>query len=196
MQQRARRSAPQLGDTASLMNKSLKIGIQTGASFGLAMGVLGYFRTGRVVPAIINAVSGIIFGATMAWLSSRGERRLKARGIDVPDLNPIQVRRVIYPGGPRDAIEATKQAFQLIRKIKDVTETTHPPSLKTKTGFTFESFGESITAEFSLVSTGTEIRVASKPRISTTQMDMGKGVENVETIVRSLMERGATRGDA
>jgi len=175
------------------MNKNLRIGIQTGVSFGLAMGLLGYFRTGKLAPAIINAIGGVFFGAVMAWLSSRGERRLKAKGIDVPDLNPVQVRTVIYPGDPQKAIEATKDAFQLIRKLKDVKETANPPSLKTKTGFTFESFGENITVEFSPSPAGTEIRVASKPRISTTRMDMGKGVENVETIVRSLMERGATR---
>jgi hypothetical protein len=175
------------------VNKNLRVGIQTGVSFGLAMGLLAIFRTGRLAPALINAASGIFFGATMAWFSSRGERRLKAKGIDAADLSPVQSRTVSYPGHLQEAIDATRQALQLVRKIKVVKATSNPPSLDAKTGFTFDSFGENIVAEFSPSPTGTEVRVSSKPRISTTEMDMGKGVENVETIVRFLEERGATR---
>lgn len=175
------------------MNKNLRIGIQTGFSFGLAMGVFAYFRTGKVAPTLVNFAGGIFFGAGMAWFSSRGERKLKAKGIDAPDLDPVQFRTVNYPGRLQEAMEVTRQAFELVRKIKPMTEATNPPSLKAKTGFTFESFGEDICAEFSPSQDGTVIRISSKPRLSTTTMDMGKGVENVETIVRSLEERGAAR---
>jgi hypothetical protein len=175
------------------MNRSLRIGLQTGASFGVAMAVFAYFRTGRIAPALINAAGGIIFGAVMAWFSSRGKRRLRAKGIEAINLEPEQLRRVIYPGPAREACEATKEALKLVRKIESVKEAPTSLSLRAKTGFTFESFGENIVAEFSPTTAGTIIEISSKPRIFGTEMDMGRGVENVETIVKCLVARGASR---
>ncbi|WP_008313319.1 DUF1499 domain-containing protein [Leptolyngbya sp. PCC 6406] len=175
------------------MNKHLRIGVQAGVSFGIIMTVFGYFQTGSLATVPIYAATGVFFGAMVTWFSSSGERRLKTKGITATDLSPIQVRTIDYPGTPREAVALTKQALRKLRKLKDVTETSSPLSLQAKTGLTFESFGEKIVVHFSLSSIGTRIQVSSKPRISTTRMDMGRGVENVETIVRHLLKRGATR---
>jgi len=175
------------------MNKHLKVGIATGLTFGLAMATYGYFSTGTLTSVLINALGGVLFGATMAFFNSRGERRLKARGIEATDLNPVQLRKLLYPGTPQEAMEAARLALSSLRKVKKVTEAATPPQLKAKTGITFESFGEVISVELTPTTEGTIVDVSSKPRISSTQMDMGKGVENVETVVNFLIGRGATR---
>ena len=56
-----------------------------------------------------------------------------------------------------------------------------------------DCFGETVVARFALANSGTTIEISSKPRIYGTEMDMGKGVENVEVVVQYLLERGGTR---
>ncbi len=53
-------------------------------------------------------------------------------------------------------------------------------------GMTWKSFGERVTVRVSPDGAGSKINIASVPLLPTTMVDGGKGVENVETVLKEL----------
>ena len=108
---------------------------------------------------------------------------------------PVQVREVDIDCPVTAAFDASVRALQRIPKLKVVREDPLTHEIDAKVGATFWSFGERLTVRLAGRGDTTKVTVRSQPRLSTTTVDYGKAVQNVELFARFLRE-GRTRGGA
>jgi hypothetical protein len=175
------------------MNKHVKRALGLGLAFGGAMAGYQYFRTGRLMAVVPGLVAGAIFGAGMAWYTARAESRLLKKGFDVGTMDPIQERRVVLDRSFPEAFKDAKDALQAIPKLKIKEMDSAAGSITASVGTTMRSFGEKVTLILSPTEGGTIVTISSQPRMTGTDADGGKGVENVESIVQLLIARGGAR---
>jgi hypothetical protein len=136
-----------------------------------------------------GTASGAIGGISIAWLNGRGARRLARQGIVATNLAPIQERQIDVALSQTAAIDASVRALLRIPKLRIVSEDEATGQINARVGATFESFGEIVTVVLIPVGVGTtRVTIRSEPRVSTTSVDYGKAVQNVETFVRLLRE--------
>ena len=176
------------------MNKHLRTFMRTGVSFGAAMSVYFYLQRRQLIAAAIGVLTGVPFGAWMAYLQWRGEKRLLARGFEVADMSPIQERQIMYPAGMNAALEAARSALGAVRKMRDITVDAEKGKIVARTGMSWQSFGENICVRVNACPAGCIVDIRSEPRLSSTQGDSGKGVENVEAFSQALRNYAEDHG--
>jgi hypothetical protein len=164
-------------------------------AFGTAMAVPGLIKGQYALAAASAIVGGAIAGGLLAWLNSRGEARLNREGIVATNMDPVQVREVDIDCPVAPAFDASVRALQRIPKLKVVREDPLTHEIDAKVGATFWSFGERVTVRLAGRGDTTRVSVRSQPRLSTTTVDYGKAVQNVELFARFLKE-GLTKGGA
>jgi len=175
------------------MNETIRKTFLGGLAFGVPLPAIWYFMGVRLTTVL--TVGSVLFatGMFVGWFSARAERRRREKGFLTDDLEPGQIRFVDYPGPSREAMAEAKRALATVRRLKEVKEIPSPMALRAKTGVTLESFGESILLKFTPTTLGTRIEISSKPRVWGAQGDWGKGIENVESVVKHLVKRGGHR---
>lgn len=173
------------------MNKHLSRMLDAGLPFGIAMGVAFSIQHGSLNAALAGVLSGIPFGALMAFYLWRNERRLRKFGIDATDMSPTQTRTIELSATPTEALERARQALQSIPRLKVASIQESAESLSARTRPGWHCFGEDIAVQVVGRDGGCTVTVTSTPRVRSTTVDGGKGLENVEYFARAL--RGAPR---
>ena len=141
---------------------------------------------------IFAVVGGAIAGALFAWMNSLAERRLARQGIVATNTEPIQVREVDMSCSSAAAFDASVRALKDIPKLRVVREDPSSHEIDAKVGVTFWSFGERVTVRLTVLGRdSTRVTIRSEPRLSTTTVDWGKAVQNVELFVKSLNGQAA-----
>lgn len=153
----------------------------------MALPRLGHFHLPYVVG--IGVVMGSLFGGAMAWTASRSARRLKAQGIDPGNMEPDQDRSVEVVGTLATVHEASRRALLTLNKLKLLKDDSLTGQLDARTGGSWRSFGENITVRITGDGPNATVHISTRPRLSTTTTDGGKGVENVGLFVRSLLSQ-------
>jgi hypothetical protein len=173
------------GSVAS--SSTLKVFFATAIPFGAAMALprLGHFHLPYVIG--MGVVMGSLFGGAMAWSASRSARRLKAEGIDPGNMEPAQDRSVEVVGSLTTVHEASRQALLTLKKLKIVKDNSQTGELDARTGVSWRSHGENITVRITGDGPHATVHISTRPRLSTTTTDGGKGAENVGLFVRSLL---------
>ncbi len=123
---------------------------------------------------------GILFGGFMSLiLVTMHKNGLKAIGITEPteeELKPNQQAEFISKMSKSDFIKRLSQD-KVYSKMK-LSE--KDAVINLKSGYTWKSFGESITVKISDLTTDTfKYQVQSKPKLPTTLIDYGKNLENI-----------------
>lgn len=167
----------------------LKFVVIFGVTFGVFMGLMGAF--GNHNDALyVGAIQGLFFGAFMAawmvWWTRRSRLRLAAKGIAVASMHPRQERQLQMSVPPTAALEVCIRALNQVPKARIVATNSVAGTVMARIGMTWRSFGERVTITVSPDSAGSRITIASTPLLPTTMVDGGKGVENVETVLKEL----------
>ena len=140
--------------------------------------------------AISGIVGGLIAGGALTWVNVLGERKLNRQGISASTMHPVQERQLEVEVTPDIAFAASKSAILAVPKARIVGENSSAGQLDASVGISWRSFGEILSVKITkLGETNTRISVRSKPRIWTTVVDYGKGVENVEIVLRQLQSQ-------
>lgn len=149
------------------------------------------FRGRYVSAAIGGLISGIIFGAAMVLFTRRGLQVLERQGIDAGDLKPIQEREIGLHVEAREAFELSRKALLAIPTLRIEREDSNSGEIHARTRSTMRSFGEHVTVRIRSFPWGeAQVCVRSEPRVQSTVVDFGKGVENVELFARELHRHG------
>jgi hypothetical protein len=168
----------------------------TGLPFAIAMGVLGISKHSSVLPASLGAITaGSLFGGMMALVSWRAERRLIRDGFSFTDLKPTQQREVRSNISLPTAFTLATEALHSVRKLKILSRDSITGTIAAKAGMTFHSSGETVAVTITANKEGCLVTIRSEPRFASTPMDGGKGIENVETFVRTFIALLAKRAN-
>ena len=170
------------------VGKRLQTALRTGVPVGIAMGAVYYFQHRQVVALIGGVAAGLLFGIAMAFLQWRGERRLQRLGLTVGDMKPIQERTILMSCDQNAALQKAKEAQVVIRKLRVESIRVQDSQITASAGITWQSFGERISVDVQPTSAGALVHVSSRPRISSTVADSGKGYENVELFSKALLQ--------
>ena len=165
----------------------VKVFLGTAIPFGIAIAIP---RVGRLsLPYVvgIGVITGALFGGVMVWWTSRSVRRLTAEGIDPGTMDPAQERSIEVVGDLATVYQSCRCALLKLKKLKLVKENPVTGELDAKTGVSWQSFGEVISVRITGDGPNATVHISSKPRLSTSTVDLGKGVENVALFVRYLL---------
>lgn len=134
-----------------------------------------------------SVISGLLFGGFVLWNSDRHMRRLTAEGVDPGNMEPIQSSSIEVKGDLASVYEACRRSLMKLKKLRITSENPTTGQLSAKVGCTWRSFGETISVSITGDGPDATVHIESKPRLSTTQADWGKGVENVALFKRYLV---------
>lgn len=162
--------------------------VRAGAPFGIVMGVSYYVQHRQPIAIVGGLLAGLLFGIAMALYQRRGERRLQKLGLNAEDMKPAQERTISLTVDANAAMERAKSTLMVIRKIQSDTIKANGSQITATAGITWQSFGERIFVEILPTAAGSSVRIISRPKVATTTMDRGKGLENVELFAKALTQ--------
>jgi hypothetical protein len=158
--------------------------VATGVPFGLIVGLASVVFVGSQAVLWPAIVAGAGFGGVMAGvlgsldaLSYRGAPPGAPRG-------PRQSATVLVRPGS-DLSERVRAALASLPAAVTVADDASG-RYEATTRVSWKTWGERVTVQLSGDPAAPEACVTSRPRISTTLIDYGKGRSNVETVVRAL----------
>jgi hypothetical protein len=146
---------------------------------GLFDGLGDHQAAGRA--AVHGLVSGILFGVGMTIFVSLVNGRSTSGPRTWPSARP-QVE-VTVPG-ELPAVRALLHAA--LRALPASFSSRSESRLRAKTGMTWRSFGEVVTADLARSSGGTRIRLSSRPRWPITVVDYGNGRSHLQALLDAL----------
>lgn len=161
--------------------------------FGVPFGVMAWLMgsLGERANTLHYMAQGLLFGAGMGawalWWTRRNRRRLEEKGIQAEDMAPRQEREIQVSLPPEVALDACVRVLKQISKAKVLATDASTGICTAQTGVTWRSFGERITTKVYAEGPGSRIRISSVPRMPTAMLDGGRGLENVETVRKSLL---------
>lgn len=170
------------------MKRFLQVALRAGVPFGVAMGLFYYVQNRQPIAILIGLIAGLLFGIAMAFTQRCGERRLQRLGLSTGDMRPVQERTVSLPLDINAALMKSRTALNAIRKVQTASIFINENQITATTGMTWQSFGERISVDIQPAADGSTVRISSRPKVATTIMDSGKGLENVELFARSVTQ--------
>ena len=167
----------------------LKIFFWTSIPFGVFMGArFGVGDPDRSLSRIVTlgALVGAGFGAMMSFilgtLAFRSARKLGPGVLAVHQFRAVQVR-----GDRADVLRRVAEAVSAFPRVRSVRTDAVSGRVEARTGWSWKSFGENITARLEQLSPEIHcVIVESRPRLSTTLVDYGVNAENADAIMKSL----------
>lgn len=167
-----------------------RIFFQSALYFGGGVGILGALVVPLSVAIIMAVVAGGLFGAGTVLANIRAARRLEGLGYAVTSMNPRQDREILIGQSAAQAFDAALDAARTIRAVRRVDTHAQSGRIDITIGMTAQSWGERVTVQISQ-RPGHQVAVfvSSRPRVPGVFSDSGKGVENIETFLKSLQER-------
>ena len=159
----------------------------TGVPFGVLVALFALERF-PLLPAIGSGLlAGGLLGGIFVWIQQRSGRRLRARGIDPGDLAPVQERSEEIDQDLESVYQAARRALMSFPNMKLVKDNALTGELDGRTGSTaFTNWGELISVRVTGDGPQTTVHISSRPRLSTTVVDGGKGVETVALFFERL----------
>lgn len=171
------------------MKRFLKLFLATGIPFGLFWGIWMYHAvwSKKGIPlnvcVLVSILAGLLFGLFMAIFFRLSENyALKKMGKNLSAISVKQIKEFTLTISQSDALKKAKEKLPLLKaKVKSFDE--ENGIIIAKTGMSWKSFGEilSITVKKD-DENQTRIRIESRPTLSTTMVDYGKNLENVEKL--------------
>lgn len=164
-----------------------KLALFAGVPFGVLAGAFAWFAYGLragLVTAVVGGFSfGLLMSAVLGSLHAAALRRVGGQPGDGP-----AVTRAMDVATPFDAVFLkcvhALQAEQARIQLQDIAS----GRIEASTPMSWRSWGENICVELSRVRADcTRVKLTSTPRLKTTLVDYGKGVQNVERISRLLV---------
>ena len=181
--------------TANLFNCTMKAAtllysksfLVTTISFGVLMIIFDY-ATGSDIELFSFLLTIVLFGLTMSLvfvsLQISELKRLGVEELTAESLSVEQHRSFTSSLTKQKAVERINidPAFSKMKIRKTAS------GLRIKTPITLKSFGEVINIEFNqpLANDPLKISISSRPKIKTTMVDLGKNMENVNSLYQLL----------
>lgn len=156
----------------------------------LPLGFVVAANAGAITPVVIGtaALGGFTFGTGLVIIEAFFEKSITGsiKGV----IGPRQTR-LLYIDMPYDeAFESCTTSLDSLRRFSIKEANMENGNIKAETGFSWRSFGESVT--FRLEHTdraGTSVTLSSRPLWATALVDHGKSYQNLENIIKSLKSR-------
>jgi hypothetical protein len=170
------------------VERHFKVLIKGGILFGMVMGIMHFILMQQVVSAIImGLLYGLFFGIGMMLISVWSEKRLNSLGFTTTNMNPIQQREIYIDQPVPQATKLCREALMTIPKLRILSVDTTSGFISAKVGMTWLSWGESVSVKLLSHSNGSFVYIHSAPKLRFNIIDSGKGVENVEIFLRTLV---------
>lgn len=170
-------------------NKHLQVFINGAVGFGIFATIALYSRSGELLDVALGLASGVMFGAGMAWFSSRTEKRLVAKGYRIADMSPTQERRIVVSIPETEALAVAQAAINSVPGIADVLVDQATRTISARVRGRFGGTRELMSVAVLNAPDSVVLKVRSEPRNSDLVIDDGAGIENVEAFVRALDAR-------
>lgn len=178
------------------MNIYLKIFLTAGIPFGIFAGIFYSIQYGISQGILLGLFSVLFFGGFMSLiLGFLNNKSLKNMPYEISEKTTgVRHIRNIELRIPYDeAFNLCIKSCDLIKGCKIRNFDLATGIIVTKTGISFKCWGEVITFDLRKINDEkTQIVVLSKPVISTTLVDFGKNIDNVEKITTFLNDHNQT----
>lgn len=165
------------------MNIYVKIFIYTAIPFGIIMGLF-YSCSG--------IASGILFGAIMSFVLGTIHKKSLEKTLSPKNVSDSGVKHTVNVDLKLSYDKAFKiclSSISAIKKSKVIQQNYYDGIIEAKAGMTWKSWGDIISFNIQKTnSLNTCVEVTSKPSLSTTVVDYGKNMENIEIIDNYLKE--------
>jgi hypothetical protein len=178
------------------MNIYLKLFLAAGIPFGIFMGIFYILVDGLIIGLIKGLIAGILFGGLMSLilglLHTSSVKRMPY-GKSKEAMKVHQVRNIELQLPYDKVFNLCVDSLGLIKEC-EIQEKDHlQGKIVAKSGTTWKSWGEIITFQLHKIDNKTtQVIVSSRPVVSTTIVDYGKNLENVERITSFLKEQNKT----
>ncbi|AWB43642.1 hypothetical protein DCC85_04990 [Paenibacillus sp. CAA11] len=166
------------------MKQKIIIFLITSITYGMLMAMLKG-ETGDRFPTYL-LIYGIPFGLIMTlgtgWIQHRNLKKTGNRGQEVKVKNVIQMR---VEGSREEIFELCLRSLGEIKRTKVKSTSPDEGIIQASAGISWLTWGDVI--EFQIKSAGEEhyfVQVLSRPAVSTTLIDYGKNLDNVQRILR------------
>ncbi|HFS68208.1 MAG TPA: hypothetical protein ENK91_11000 [Bacteroidetes bacterium] len=160
----------------------LKIFIHTGISFGILMAIFNSIQYGFIFGIISGILSGLFFGFFMSLIIGT-LHKITTKNNSKEDNKVYQTIKIKLNQSFDEVFDLCLKSLNKLKISKVIKSDFEGKLIQVKTSMSWKSFGEIIT--FSLIGlneNSTKIIISSKPSLSTTIVDYGKNLENLETI--------------
>lgn len=167
--------------------------LATSLPMGLLTGLLLLLWMGPLESLLLGVLAALLFGLMMTAVLSVSQAVAGTQGGKVDaNLDVRQTRTFPVLGSKDEVVQHTKAAFELLGvRSFDILDA-NAGVLAGHTAFSVKSFGERLHAVIKPGREVCEVTITSEPRLSTTLVDYGKNLQNIEAIQRHLH----TEGDA
>ena len=176
------------------MQRSIKISIATGIPFGILAGIVFTLFHGLTVGITGGLLTGLIAGAVLFFiigpLHEMSVKKIAGDGSD-GSTGVHHARELEIPGSFDESFDLCTRSLDLISKCR-VKEKDHSGGrIIAETGLNWRTWGDTISFEISAAGEkSSRIRVSSRPAASTTIVDFGKNLQNVNRILSFLEGHG------
>ena len=137
------------------------------------------------------AIAGFMFGLFLSSLCI-GTHYLATRNSKYSKLNDNkvhQIRELELPCRYTDSFELCLNSLNLFNNIQILSKKVDSGYIQAKTQAGWKSFGEYIEFNIDKINeSSTKIKIQSKPIVSTTLVDYGKNLENVESLLEYIYQ--------
>ena len=169
------------------MNLYIKLFLTTGVPFGLVIGLFSALSNGVAVGLSSGLAQGFFFGITMSIvLGTMHKLKTKAQSRRTSGTGPNQNVEITLEGSKERCFQ--KCLSSLIElQVKIINKDSEGGVIEGQTNWTWKSFGEKIHLTVTENGKGkVKVMVSSIPKWKPTVVDYGKGIENVDSIIKSL----------
>lgn len=161
------------------MKLDKKLALITGIPFGIfAGGLAGFvFGKGIIIGILVGIMSGLLFGVSISIILEALSQGVSKKA------GPAQSKTVTIDLPYETALAKSVQALDTI-KAKVTHKEEANGIIRAKTSINWKSWGEAIEIRLAKQEDGkVMMTVSSRPKLRTTLVDYGKGLENVTSIV-------------
>ncbi len=172
-------------------NLFFKLLLLSGIPFGLLISILS-IQNREPSNIILNGMfSGLIFGTLVAYILISLHKALSRKVVTYSfdhDYNILQRRSIELHLNYEDAYSLCLQSLKTISRCRIKSQSPDTGIIKARAGINWKTWGDNIDFRLTKGNGSIVVEISSSPSASSTLVDFGKNLDNVERIKKFLLD--------
>ena len=165
--------------------------MMSGIPFGFLIGVFSLQRE-EALDVILNGIlAGLVFGTLVSYMLISLHKSLSRKVVTDSfnhDFGIFQSHRIEIPLSYEDAYSICLQSLKTISRCSIKFQNPDIGIIKARAGINWKTWGDNVYLKLIKGKGSTIVEISSRPSASSTLVDFGKNLDNVERIKRFLID--------